>query len=471
MNRANGEPSANRGVCVRWGGAVFAVVLGAQLLLVALAGTDIPFQDQWNVEGRWLYPTWREGHFRIADLLRPGNENRMVWTLVLDLALFELNGQWDPLVQLAANSFIRAACAAGLAALLLRCCSRRVAAAVATAIAIAFLPHPAWHNALWAIESHAYFALGFGLLTFALLEPASRSRARTLGGFLAGVAALVAMSPAALVPVALLGLALLRARETREWGKPLRHAWPAFALLALALILRVHVPEHDALRASTVEQYLGAAGRLLAWPHAGQPLAAIPLNLPLVLLVAARAQRRRQPSEGEDLVLLAGAWGFGVALAAAWTRGGSDELRFGVPSRYVDFLVLLPLANAWAVFVLTRERVKAAGRSLVRWLSTAWAAFLLLGWLGLSVEVMRGIVLPRARDRDAPVRLMQAYQRRNDEAVFAGQPRLLVPSPNLKTVRDVLIDPRMRGALPPSLQATEPQGPLSRAVRFLLGRQ
>jgi len=55
--------------------------------------------------------------------------------------------------------------------------------------------------------------------------------------------------------------------------------------------------------------------------------------------------------------------------------------------------------------------------------------------------------------------------------VFAGQPRLIVPHPNPESVRVVLTDPRMRGALPPSLQPGQPMGPWSRAVRTLLGRQ
>jgi hypothetical protein len=63
---------------------------------------------------------------------------------------------------------------------------------------------------------------------------------------------------------------------------------------------------------------------------------------------------------------------------------------------------------------------------------------------------------------------MLKFQATNDPRVFAGQPRLYVPHPNLESVRAVLGDPRLRGALPPSLQPGRPMGPLSRAVRCLL---
>ncbi|MDQ5977052.1 MAG: hypothetical protein QG602_24, partial [Verrucomicrobiota bacterium] len=156
-------------------------------------------------------------------------------------------------------------------------------------------------------------------------------------------------------------------------------------------------------------------------------------------------------------------WGFLIATGAAWSRGGGGEFDAGVPSRYAEFMVLLPLANLGCVFALVRTVRQ-------RWLAAAWVGFLLVGWAGLSAEVMRGIILPRARDREAPVRLVREFQRTGDAAVFAGQPRLLVPHPHPESVRAVLTDPRMKGALPPSLQPEQPMGPLSRGVRTLLGR-
>jgi hypothetical protein len=113
-----------------------------------------------------------------------------------------------------------------------------------------------------------------------------------------------------------------------------------------------------------------------------------------------------------------------------------------------------------------RPQWKASGRLV----AGAWCVFLLAGWLGLSAQVWRGIVLPRMRDRDAPVRLMREYQESDDPAVYAGQPRLLVPHPDLNAVSTVLHDPRMAGALPPSMQPGQPMGPLSRTTRWLLGR-
>lgn len=451
--------------------AVFALVLAAQFFLVARIGTDIPYQDQWDAEGRLLYPAWRDGTWSGADLLRAHNEHRILWTRLLDLALFSANGQWDPLVQLAANALVRAAGAALLAGMLARGMGRWGRVGVGAGAGLAYLPHVAWENALWGFQSSVYFVIFFSLAALALLGNASRTPAQLAGGLASGVAALLAMGAGAFVPVTLLGLVLVRAIEWRRFDRARwSEAWPALVLLAMAGILRVAVPAHATLQAATARQFFNALGRALAWPHTGMPLAALVMNLPLLLLVGARLAGLRRAVAGEDFVLLIGGWSAVAAGAMAWTRGGGHEFDAGVTLRYVDFLLLLPIANTWCALRLAREAA-AERQTLARLLAGSWGVFLFIGWLGLSAQIMRGFILPRMRDRDVTVRLAVAYQRSGNAAVFAGQPAFFVPHPNLTVVRAVLDDPRMRGALPPSFQPDRPMGPLSRAVRVLLGRQ
>jgi hypothetical protein len=458
----DGQPTGR----ARWflPAGVFGLVLVAQVWLVAVAGTDIPFQDQWDAEGRGLYPALLDGTARTADLFRPHNEHRIFWTRLLNLGLFSLNGQWDPLVQLTAGALLHAAVAALLAVGLKR--SGSAGWLLGSVVVLFSLPLAGWHNALWGFQSQVYFAVFFSLAAFALMAAPAVSTGRAIAGWLAAGAAMLAMGPGLLVPVALAGGLVLSWREGRARA---RDAVAVAVLLAVAWALHQPVAAHAELAAGLPGQFFSALGRLLAWPHSGQPWAAVVLNLPVAVVLGRRLRLRRATVAGEDFVLLLAGWALVVALAAAWTRGGGAEFAASVPSRYVDFILLLPLANGWCVLALAREalpRWPVSGR----FVAGAWGAFLLLGWLGLSAEVLRGVILPRARDREAPVRLMQEFQRTGDDAVFAGQPRLLVPHPNLEAVRAVLRDPRMQGALPPSLQPDRPVGPLSRGVRALLGR-
>ena len=443
-------------------------VIAVQLALVAACGTDVPFQDQWDAEGRGLYPAWIDGTLRAGDLLRAHNEHRIAWTQAMNLGLFVVNGQWDPLVQMIAVAGLRAASAAGLAGMLARYLGAKGRAWVGAGVGLGFLPVLAWHNALWGFQSHVYFAMIFSLGALALLGERGISGWRRLAGLGLGGAALLALGAGAFVPVALLGLAAVRVIErrgvTREaWSD----VWPAAVLLAAAWALRSEVPETAALRAGSAGQFFATLGRLLAWPHVEQPWAAIGLNAPLALAVLGRMTGRRRAQTGEDFAVLVGGWAWAGALATAWARGGSDEFAAGVPSRYADFFALLVIANVWCAVALAREAAER-WRPSARWIVGAWGVFLMIGWLGLSTQMLRRVILPRAGDRDAPVRLVREFQRTGDAAVFAGQPRLLVPHPNAESVRAVLNDPRMVGRLPPSLQPERPPGPLSRAARWVL---
>ncbi len=441
-------------------GVIFFTVLLVQLAFVALAGTDAPFQDQWDVEGRQLYPALQDGTLGAATFFAPHNEHRIVWTKLLDVGLFRLNGQWDPLLELVVNAGLHAAAAALLAAVLAG--SAGSGWVLGVTLVLAGLPLAGWHNALWGFQSQVYFVLLFAIGALALLAaPAASPRKIAAGGLLA-LAAMLAMGPGLLLPGALVALLVLRIREGRAlW----RDGWPLAALLVLALLLYQRAPEHAALQAASAGQFFLALARLLAWPHAGQPWAALILNLPLVLLGAGRLARRRSAVVGEDFVLALAGWALLVAVGAAWSRGGGTEFVAGVPSRYADLLVLLPLANVWCAVVLAR-----AASAKIRALASAWGAFLLLGWIGLSAEVVQGVARPRAHDREAPVRLLREFQRTGDAAVFAGQPRLLVPHPEPALVLAVLRDPHLQGALPPSLQPEARPGPVSQAARAVLGR-
>lgn len=449
---------------------VFLFVLVVQLVLVAMAGTDVPFHDQWDIEGHWLYPKWREGSLTGSDLLQAFNEHRILWTHLLNLGLFVVNGQWDPLVQLVAIAIIRAACAAGLAAYLSQPLSSSGRIMLITVVAVALLPHLPWHAVLWGIESHAYFSLGLSLLTLGMLGGVELSLTRTIVGLMIGICGLFAMGPSALVPIPLLGLAILRIAERWRVSRSIVYQiGGAVCLLAMAVVLRAEVRDHDMLKAQGVLQFFAAALRVLGWPHASNPYAAIAVNLPILIILARRIMRKRRPRQSEDFVLLVAGWSVACALATAWARGGSAELQGGVPSRYVDFIIFLPLANVWCAVALAHEG-GTKSKSAVRVLASAWGVFLLVGWIGLSMEVMRWLVVPRVRDREAPVRLMRAFQQTGDAKIFQGQPLLLVPHPSAEVMRAVLNDPRMNGALPPSLQPDKPVGPLSHGVRVLLRR-
>ncbi len=210
-------------------------------------------------------------------------------------------------MQLVAIAVIRATCAAGLAAYLSQPLSSSGRMVLGAVISVAFLPHLPWHAVLWGIESDAYFSLGLSLVTLGVLGSVELSLTRTIVGVMIGIGGLFAMGPSALVPIPLLGLAILRVVERRRVNPALIYQIVgAVCLLAIAVMLRAEVHDHQMLKAHNVPQFLAAALRILGWPHAGYPFAAIAVNLPLILIVARRVLRQRTPRHSEDFVLLGG---------------------------------------------------------------------------------------------------------------------------------------------------------------------
>ncbi len=160
-----------------------------------------------------------------------------------------------------------------------------------------------------------------------------------------------------------------------------------------------------------------------------------------------------------------GSWALAIAGAAVWSRGAAPEFDAAIPSRYIDFIVLLSITNAWCGWaLLSNLPPKYRGRVLLGFL--LWVSFVLVGWLGLSAEMMKGLILPRVRDRDAPIRYAVQFQRTGDPEVFHGQPSLYIPHPSLEVIQSVLINPELKGHLPPSFQPNEPLGMFSAAARW-----
>lgn len=442
--------------------AVFFLVAGSQLWLVGHLGSEVPWGDSWGAEGRRLYPAMLTGDRFASVLVQPHNEHRILWTHLLNAALFEAGGQWDPLTQQMSNVVLRAAVASIIAWTLAGSCGW-----FGAGVAIAFLPVLAWHNVLWAFQSQVSFVLLWGILALWLGACGRPAGKRWWFGVIAGVAAMFSMGPGLLVPVVWASIALLRLWRGAGWRSVVLDLVAASLLFCVAVALRVEITAHASLHAGSFGEAVSAFVTYLAWPHVRVPLAALALNLPLVLgLARALAARTGRLNREAECATALGLWALLIAAAAAYARGGSGEFAAAVPSRYVDMAVLLTLANLWWTIELVRT-LSPAQRRVGRWACASWCAFLLSGVLGLSMHEWRGVLRARFLDRDAPVQVLQDFQRGGDGSVFLGRSRLEVPYSNLRVVRDVMADPRLAGYLPPALQAGQKVGRLPRFSRWV----
>src|ERR1035441_9814846 len=145
--------------------ALFVLVCGARLWLVDFCGASVPFWDQWDAEGDALFAPLLQGPLPLSRLFEPHMEHRIVLTRLLALGLFELDGMWDPRLEMVVNAGIAAGTAAIVAGLLLREIGRRWWRPVACVVAILWALPFAWHNTIMGLASHFYLMLLFSFLT------------------------------------------------------------------------------------------------------------------------------------------------------------------------------------------------------------------------------------------------------------------------------------------------------------------
>jgi hypothetical protein len=447
---------------------VLLVTLTARWWLVKAWGSPLPFWDQWDAEALQYYRPWIEGSLRWSTLLEPHNEHRMALTHLENLGLLDLNGRWDPLIQLAVNALWPALAAAGLARLALRINGLQSRIFVAM-VAIAFAAPYGWQNTLWGFQSAPLLVLLFAVILVGGLGLADR----WTPAWWSGVAALLLLPVTSGINLTVVAgtagaLLFLAATSRRSW----RESAPELAVIAagllLALCARAPVSRHDPLRAADAAIFLRALGAALAWPMIDQPWTALVMYLPLGWLAWRIGRDRSGDQPALRLSCLLGSIAVVDAAGIAYARSGG--LLNGMPlSRYQDLLALGALANLLALLALCPPEKGSARRQ--RWLAVTliWTAYAVVGLTRLSYQNL-AVNLPYKANTDrVQFENLTHYVATRDPAVLAGKALLEIGHSNAANLRAVLDDPRLQPWLPAALQPrVPPLNGLERFVRMLL---
>lgn len=429
-------------------GCLFTLVFGLKLEIIHHFGTDLPRWDALDAEGLALYLPRAEGRLHLADLFRPHNEHRIVWTKLLGLAELKLNGQWDARLQCVVNAALHSVIAVFVFLFVRRGLDRRLHAPVFVLLALLFGLPLAWENPLAGFHSQQYFLLGFSFGAIALLPSATAWSPRWWTGTACLFAALVTMGSglfAAAIILFVLGL--------QGWvaGNPpgrFRSAVPTVAMCAAALILgalgRVSVDYHDTLKAGSPADFLRYTLHCLQWPAQDWSWLALVLWLPVALL-AWRVLRRLDKDAGPLPLVLLGlaAWVVLQILATAYTRGVDG----GMPSsRYADTLafglIVNGLALAWLWPRLTPWRSCAA-------VSVAWV-LAVIGPVSVQSALIFGRALPaNRRHLEACEENVRRYLVTDDSTHLAGDD---IPYPGIRALRERIDPPAIRAILPVSVR-------------------
>jgi hypothetical protein len=427
-----------------WLAALFLVVLGAKLWVVQLYGSPLPLWDQWYEAERFFRP-WMEGHLTWKAFFAAHNEHRIFFTRLLDLGVIWLNGRWEPLLQMTVNAFLHAAFVCGLASCLWDFLGRKNGWLICLLLAPFFALPYAGENTIWAFNSQLYLLDLASLATLAGLGFGKPGGGSWWLGLAAAVMGLFTMASGLLAPMAVGGLAMLRAIKQRRLEKGnLITLGACLSVVGLGVALNVTMEDDRPLRAQTLMQFASALARNLTWPFFDVPEMACLFPLPLVILVALYFRPAFPEPWAAEFLLAFGLWGGLQSAGLAYGRANYGEM---IPaSRYMDVLNVFVIASLFATVLLAQLWVR--GRF------PRWAAMLLpLVFVGVIFAGLGRISQIVVEDFLVSTRMMNLVAEERVETFMAtGNERDLLEPPTVRPSPEVALgvlrNPKLQIILP-----------------------
>lgn len=426
---------------------LFAIILAAKLALIAHFGNSTPFWDQWSAQAKRPFIPFLEGNLQPGSLFNAANEHRIFFTRIFTLGLLELNGLWDPKLEMVAQAFLHSGCLV----LLIGLCSSQLPGTRARLLFAAFalvvfcIPF-GWENTLWGFQSQFYFVLLWGLLGISCCWLHPTLSARWWLGAVFFLFGLFSMAGGLLAPAAACALMLIRTLENRrDWRRQIIGLLILVALVGAGFLLIKHRPGHDVLKAHSLWHFTTTLLEIASWPIKIATFAPL-FQAPLILLLIWAIRTRRPAADPAWLLIILGVWGTSQSAAIAYGRAEG----FGA-SRYTDnFTITLAVGFACLLYLCTS--VSGRFRRPLLILGFAWVAV-----VGGGIIEASAVRLPARIQRKHAESLIQenhvrAFLATNDIGEFENKPILHVPYPGTAELGRLLNNPELRAVLPTNLR-------------------
>ena len=448
------------------------VIVGARWWLIGHYGNPVPYWDQWDGEAATLYAPFASGTLTWAGLIEPHNEHRILTTRLYALGLYVANGQWNPLLQMAANALVLAAVLVAITGWLGRALQAGSRVALCIFCAAFFSVPFSWENTLAGFQTQFYFNL---LFSFTALWLLLTRRAVSLGWWAGAAAAVLAyfslasgvFALAAAIPVLVLqGLAGRAARGGSDGGVGSTGAGDLFrppadrflAALLLAVLFAAgyaftpEIAQNAAIKAHSAADLVHALKSVLSWPHRGRWLPVVLLNLPALLFVVMLWRRRKAGIDAGSWFLL------GVLI---WVAGQALALAFGRAAivrspRYLDLFAMGTVAN-FTCLLWCLQRAPRLTRLARRVVVALWLAYLAVGMARQAGEIHQELDAKR-RTSEVQLANVQGYLVSGDPAYLYGKAMLDIPYPRADRLQQLLDDRQVRRILPAAVVAPASPG-------------
>lgn len=343
---------------------MFLLILGAKFWMLRMGSAPLPVFDQWEAEGQDLLRPWLRGELHPGDLFAPWIQHRIVWTRLLVLGLFQVNGQWDTQVEAIAAEWIHAVIALLLGIVLIRRLGRAWEDAILLGLLMLFaLPIALANTFSGGFASQHYILLLFMVVAIWGLGSHRPGSVGWWAGVAGAISAWFAMATGALAAFAV--AAWMAALLVRREGSARDHWLTLGVALALGcggLSLGFGVEQIDNLKPHSAGEWLVRFSGLLGWPNPTAWAAPV-AYAPFAWFVWRRWHFRQPTGPAEAFVIPLGIFGLLNTAALAYGRNHYGTL---LVSRYMDLLSFGTLVNFLCLLLLLRETGGAGVAARIR---------------------------------------------------------------------------------------------------------
>lgn len=444
------DRSASHATSALWLMALGVVVFASKLAVMRDTPVLSPYWDLWDGLGLDVYIPWEEGRLKWAQMFAFHNEHRIFFSRLFALDALILNGQWDPRLGQVLDAGVHALTLVVIAAIFWVSGGRRHLPLLVLVCGLMGVPAFAWETTLAGLQSQFYFFVLFSILALWLVPSYGPGTLPWLLGWMSAMAALFTSAGGLLTTPAILVMVCSRylAHSRERWRTALNLLVGA-AVLATGWVTRSpSLARHEALKAQSAADFLGALTANLTWPWASPFLGSV-MWVPLAFLLASAVRRRFRTTATERLVLGLSVWILLNAAAIAYGRGAGAPAPAG---RYMDFLALGLVANAVAVMCLADRSTSYSGQRLAYSFLGLWIVIAVAGIERLSSRTSTDLAQWRHRFAAHTVHLRRFVAEGNRTVFTALRPLEDLPFPAADFLISLLETPALRQILSPALR-------------------
>jgi hypothetical protein len=430
-------------------------VIGAKCWMIDRYGSPTPFWDQWDAEGAFLYPRFLSGTLHFSDLIAPHAEHRILVTRLWSLLLLELEGYWDPTLQMLANTLILGA-AVVLFVTVLRPILDHTSWIVFVLFSLVIFSLPfGWENTLAGFHSSWYFLLLFSIAGLVTIVDAAALTLRWWLAMLLLIASYFCMAGGLLTVAAAFAVCVVQFVVGRRSGLVELLALAVLGAVTAAMVRSIPVVEiHAPLRAHSIGQFVRALLQIAGWPAppGRQPaiidlLRAALINAPALLVSIHVIRLRPSLADRRWLLLVLAGW-------AALQEGAIAYGRATGPTspRYLDVFAIALLLNGVCLLYLLRVFKESwLRRSIVFCAITFWMLLIILGAITQTLRHSVPELANKGVTGRAGTENLRTYLDTKDITVLENKPPFHIPYPEAHRLAAIVSMPVIRALLPPAL--------------------